>query len=202
MNSMLRIALAASACALTLPAAAAVTQGDFRSESDLPDYSAAGPMVLERTGSVLAAGYELDTGDFVENPAGWGGGYVHVDWNSTTNILTLDSQDDWDFQTYKLVISNILFDSAQTITGITLLTDDLTDADDLVPTLSFTDSSVTIFYNYVPNVFDFTGGSATFQVTLGGAGAVPEPATWGMMILGLGLVGASMRRRSTTVSFA
>lgn len=33
--------------------------------------------------------------------------------------------------------------------------------------------------------------------------AVPEPATWGMMILGLGLVGASMRRRAarTTVSF-
>lgn len=33
------------------------------------------------------------------------------------------------------------------------------------------------------------------------AGAVPEPATWAMMILGLGLVGASMRRRHTTVSF-
>lgn len=33
---------------------------------------------------------------------------------------------------------------------------------------------------------------------------VPEPATWGMMILGLGLVGASMRRRvsCTSVSFA
>ncbi len=31
---------------------------------------------------------------------------------------------------------------------------------------------------------------------------VPEPATWAMMIGGLGLVGASMRRRKTAVSFA
>ncbi len=34
------------------------------------------------------------------------------------------------------------------------------------------------------------------------AGAVPEPATWGMMIIGFGLVGGAMRRRSTKVSFA
>jgi uncharacterized RDD family membrane protein YckC len=35
-------------------------------------------------------------------------------------------------------------------------------------------------------------------------GAVPEPATWGMMIAGLGVVGAAMRRRNlaNTVRFA
>lgn len=32
--------------------------------------------------------------------------------------------------------------------------------------------------------------------------AVPEPAAWGMMIMGFGLVGGAMRRRRTTVSFA
>ena len=32
--------------------------------------------------------------------------------------------------------------------------------------------------------------------------AVPEPATWAMMISGLGLVGASMSRRASKVSFA
>ena len=32
--------------------------------------------------------------------------------------------------------------------------------------------------------------------------AVPEPATWGMMIAGFGLVGASMRRRKMSVRFA
>ncbi len=34
------------------------------------------------------------------------------------------------------------------------------------------------------------GGNVAFDV-----GAVPEPATWGMMILGMGLVGGSLRRR-------
>jgi len=34
------------------------------------------------------------------------------------------------------------------------------------------------------------------------AASVPEPSTWGMMILGFGLAGAGMRRRRTTVRFA
>jgi len=33
-------------------------------------------------------------------------------------------------------------------------------------------------------------------------GAVPEPATWALMITGFGAVGHSLRRRKTTVSFA
>jgi hypothetical protein len=31
---------------------------------------------------------------------------------------------------------------------------------------------------------------------------VPEPATWAMMILGFGVIGAGMRRRRVNVSFA
>ncbi len=33
-------------------------------------------------------------------------------------------------------------------------------------------------------------------------GAVPEPATWAMMIAGFGIVGLAMRRRRTTIAFA
>ena len=34
------------------------------------------------------------------------------------------------------------------------------------------------------------------------AAAVPEPASWGLMIAGFGLIGAAMRRRKGTLSFA
>jgi PEP-CTERM motif len=38
---------------------------------------------------------------------------------------------------------------------------------------------------------------------LAAAGAVPEPASWAMMLLGFGIVGSALRRRSSTsVSFA
>jgi hypothetical protein len=59
-------------------------------------------------------------------------------------------------------------------------------------------------------------GVGTFQINLAGTApvgttwqgtvnfsamnAVPEPATWGLMLLGFGLMGASMRRRRTRVA--
>jgi len=43
----------------------------------------------------------------------------------------------------------------------------------------------------------------TFTLISDSAGAVPEPATWAMMIAGFGLVGASMRRRQkVSVTYA
>lgn len=36
--------------------------------------------------------------------------------------------------------------------------------------------------------------AGTFTLTYGGAAYVPEPATWALMILGLGAIGAAMRR--------
>lgn len=44
----------------------------------------------------------------------------------------------------------------------------------------------------------YNGGQLQILTT---AAAVPEPATWGMMILGFGMLGAAMRRRRTQVSF-
>ncbi|WP_294057312.1 PEPxxWA-CTERM sorting domain-containing protein, partial [Sphingomonas sp.] len=40
------------------------------------------------------------------------------------------------------------------------------------------------------------------NVRYGTAAAVPEPATWGMMIAGFGLLGAAMRRRATKIAYA
>jgi len=46
------------------------------------------------------------------------------------------------------------------------------------------------------------GTSALIALALQQQAAVPEPATWAMMIAGFGLVGGTLRRRARTVSFA
>lgn len=47
--------------------------------------------------------------------------------------------------------------------------------------------------------FGQTVYNANFEVATAG---VPEPATWAMMIMGFGMIGGAMRRRSTKVVFA
>lgn len=48
----------------------------------------------------------------------------------------------------------------------------------------------------------FRLGGSQIIATGAVAGAVPEPATWALMIVGFGMVGASMRKRSPAVSAA
>jgi hypothetical protein len=52
----------------------------------------------------------------------------------------------------------------------------------------------------------FRSAADTVTLNIGATGAVPEPATWAMMILGMGAVGFAMRRRNksvtTTVAYA
>ena len=60
------------------------------------------------------------------------------------------------------------------------------------------------FFGAVDNVQANFGNARTvnsnFEVAVNAA--VPEPATWAMMIAGFGLVGGAMRRRKTSVAFA
>jgi hypothetical protein len=173
---------------------AAVTFGDFRTESHLPNHSDGGPLVYESLGVAIGDGEELDDSDFVENPSGWGG-VVHMDLDPATGILTLDSQDTWDFQTFDAWITNIQFDAGESIVGISMLTNDLTDVG-VVPTLSFTADSVHISYDYVPDVFHFTGDNATFQIMTSAMPAVPAPGAILLGTIGTGLVGWMRKRKS------
>ena len=47
-------------------------------------------------------------------------------------------------------------------------------------------------------------GRYLFQVRDGNVipGGVPEPATWAMLILGMGIVGAAMRKRQAAVRYS
>lgn len=77
------------------------------------------------------------------------------------------------------------------------------------PQLSFTDSSIRIFFGERSGsapIFDFStnGGQAIFAYNAV-AGAVPEPSTWALMLIGFGAVGGVMRtrrRQKLTVSYA
>jgi hypothetical protein len=72
--------------------------------------------------------------------------------------------------------------------------------------LHFTTDYTATTTGAVNMAFQFRGLGSTaadFAVDNVSMKAVPEPATWAMMILGLGIVGTSLRRRTTAnVSFA
>lgn len=49
---------------------------------------------------------------------------------------------------------------------------------------------------------DRGGGNYGYRAVINATGAVPEPSTWALLILGFGLVGGAMRRRSGEVALA
>ena len=57
----------------------------------------------------------------------------------------------------------------------------------------FTDGTLS-GWDRAPNPFQI----GNYTLTIGGAGGVPEPGTWAMMIAGFGLIGGAMRRRMKT----
>ena len=181
--------------------AQSISIADFRTESDLPYMGTAGPLVYEQLGVAVGTGVELGSSPIVSNPSEWGGGVVYLDLDPATNILTLTSQDAWNFQTFKATLTNI---SGATVDGITLLTNNLTtansDGSPVTPIVSFTGDSLTVLYDIESaadpdSSFYFTGGTATFQVAVS---EVPEPATYAMWLGGLTLVVAAVRRGRRT----
>lgn len=53
-----------------------------------------------------------------------------------------------------------------------------------------------------PDAYDGGLSNIAFDVRAIGAGAVPEPSAWALLIIGFGLVGGSMRRRSAGLAIA
>lgn len=176
---------------------AGLISADFITESHLPENTRLGAKTYQSLSQVIGAGVELSGEHLVSNPAGWGGGSVWMDFDPLNNVLTLLSQDEWDFQTFDAWMSNITFSQAgEYITGFSLLSSDLV-TDNILPVLSFTADSLHISYKGIPD-FNFTGGQAKFLVqTSQQPTAVPEPASvaiFGLALLGLG-VGRRLSRR-------
>ena len=107
---------------------------------------------------------------------------------------------------YNLTLS---FDSGQTLTGLyTVATNSFSGGSSIVSggrTFSLIEFSYTRFLGDVvrPNVAtpggdgnDYNGNFRISSV----AGAVPEPASWALMIVGFGMVGVSARRRKASTA--
>ena len=74
------------------------------------------------------------------------------------------------------------------------LTFDATGTGGLLGTTYNTYAVGNVYANYIP----YSGYDYTFRTYSSTSGAVPEPATWGMMLVGFGVMGAAMRRRQRT----
>jgi hypothetical protein len=179
---------------------ASVISADFTARAGNPSLAwNQGELVLQTLGRTVGAGLELGADATVSNPSAWNGGLVYIDLDPIARTLTLFSQDDYDFETFSVSIGNIHFNAGERITGLSLISDSLTeDADSLsplAPTFSFTNNSLQIDYTAAA-YFYFTGGSAVFQFETEAGSAVPEPATAGLLGLGLaGLIGVRRRKR-------
>lgn len=198
MKNIMKSAVAGLFLILPFAVNATIISGDFRTEGDLP-YCCddAGAIVYENLSATAGAGAELTEANFLTNPSFWRGGVVHMDLDTTTNILTLDSQDELDFETFDAWISNIRFDTDEIITGLSLISGNLTDIG-LTAILAFTDNSIHIAYDTVTDigVFNFNETQAQFQITTSSdTNPNPVPAPASIALLGLGLVGMALTRK-------
>ena len=199
---------AAAAAFVTVLGAAQVSAANFVESEDLPAYNPSGPAIYASS-SPFTSGLKLDGTDLVSNPSGWND-YFTVALNTAAQTITLTSSAFNTFQIASLDITNI---SEFTITGLSAgSVQDLigfsTSAMNPID-LSFTGTSIHIGYSMKdPSFGNYFGyGDRTSSVfhytTTDDPAAVPEPASWALMLGGFGAIGGAMRsRRKAGVSFA
>jgi len=183
------------ACLFAGASNATIITADFKTEADLPYCcSSAGALVYEGLNTSVGVGFELTEVNFISNFSDWDGGLVYIDLDPSTNIVTLSAQDDWDFEIFNALISNIVFDAGEVITGLSWISGNLTDIG-ISELLSFTANSISISYDVGDgnDFFEFNQTQARFQIETA-AIAVPTPST--VLLLGLGLIGLALRRRA------
>ena len=90
------------------------------------------------------------------------------------------------------------YDRLGTLLGESTL--DISDTDMSMHTLSVSASGIN-YVEFGSSDRRFFGGSIYADNLTFNAGTVPEPATWAMMLAGLGAIGATMRHRRVTVNF-
>jgi hypothetical protein len=177
--------------------AGAAQAATFTETLDLPFFRPGGPRILQAV-SPFTTGLKLTAADQIQNPSAWNNALnVSIDTAARTISLTGDGANA--FQLIWIDITGIDIP----ITGITAI-DPYGAFDDFGfafgYTADFTASSISLRYT-VANIDDFNTfgintGTSVFRYETAG-GAVPEPASWALMILGFGAIGAAARYRRT-----
>ena len=125
-----------------------------------------------------------------------------MDFDPTTNIVTLTPTSYNVYQIIDIVISNMSFSATEQVVGFAALSTGnavVPDTGTFSITTVFTGNSVTISYFgddiLAGDYLGFGSGSDTFQVTLGPTGEVPVTAALPLMAAAIGALGIAARRR-------
>ena len=200
-----------AAAAMTFATAAnAVT---FSSTAGAPDPGVGpGETVLVDFDSALPAGYAV-SGDFglttgstgaAAAPAGDASQYFYVSSAIPTGIATLSTPGLKRISFYWGSIDTYNFVDVLGPGGTTLLS---VSGSMLPPANGDQGAGITnrrVFFTAAPGEtitgLRFTSTGVAFELDTIGGSAVPEPATWGLLVMGFGLVGLSARRRRPVVA--
>jgi hypothetical protein len=182
MRSVVAIAVAAAAVVGAAAPAAAATF-PVGSPNFTATAGAGGTFAGAFKNTGIASGVFSDTFTFTLPTSGLGSGTV------TTSVTDLGSVNDLDFTS--VTINDIAAQITRTAGGafeVAFINN--------VPIIAGQLNRLVV--NGVSRGNGAYGGQATFTPV---NSAVPEPATWAMMIMGFGVVGYAMRRRRTAVRF-
>jgi hypothetical protein len=187
MSIMTKITTAAAVAAFAVaatPASAAVIYTVIGDTSGGPTFNRPAS-----TTSLSGAGTAVAYNTFLFSPAA-GGSYTFL-LNSTT--ANYDPA---------LALYAGTFNPASPLTNLVAFNDDLVSGNFTQSGFNFT-LNPALVYTAVITGFD-NGDFGRYELTIANAAAVPETATWGMMILGFGMIGAAARSRKvkTSVKFA
>jgi hypothetical protein len=138
-----------------------IIKGDFRIGVTVPGARAAQPLIFAHPDALIGYGPVLATSSRYSTDHHWIAGDIDVDI-TRNNIVTVRSNREACYEMIHLEISNILFSGQSVVSGIKLLSNNLTEQP-IQPTVAVTANSIGI--TFAPKGrFHATRGDAKFQI--------------------------------------